>query len=329
VGGLGAILTSDDAVNWVRRVSEVTNSLSAIAYGEGQFVAVGSAGTIVTSADAVNWVSRLSGVTNSLNAVVWGNAQFVAAGDLGTILSSPDGLNWGLRLSEGTNDLGAIAYGNGRFVAASDTATPGLAIATSRDGTTWVWQDAGRTGAGLSCVAFGNGQFVGVEQFGCLGPCSLVVSSTDGITWMEHQSTPSSPHAYGDKPPIAFGNGQFVFAANGLLWNSADGSNWVAHPDFDPAPLGICYGNGRFVTAGRHGSIRESGSIISLSLVPKGEAFALSLSGPSNQACTIQSSADLISWQTMTNVTLPQSNSAIFDVSSAGSDRVFYRAYSQ
>src|SRR5205807_461714 len=68
-------------------------SLSAVAYGNGQFVAVGFGGTILTSTDGVNWLLRQSGIQNYLKGVSYGNGQFVAVA-YGTILTSADGVNW-------------------------------------------------------------------------------------------------------------------------------------------------------------------------------------------------------------------------------------------
>ena len=78
-------------------------NLSAVAYGNGQFVAVGFGGTIVTSTDGVSWVQRESGTQNYLKGVAYGNGQFVAVGDgydpatgenmNSAILTSVDGVN--------------------------------------------------------------------------------------------------------------------------------------------------------------------------------------------------------------------------------------------
>jgi hypothetical protein len=256
----------------------------------------------------------------------------VVAGDLGIILSTPDGDNWVSRLLGGTNNLALLAYGNGQFVAASDNLdNPGPNIATSGDATNWAWRNVFQEAGTLSCVAFGNGQFVGLEEFACGGPCSSVVSSSDGLTWVEHQATSSSPYAYFTKPAIAFGSAQFVFAANGFLWNSADGSNWVAHSDFDPTPFGICYGNEHFVSVGEHAAIRESGGIITLALTPGpvSGSLTLSLTGPMGSAQTIQSSSDLISWQTVTNLIPVQPTTVIPFAPPTNSEPLFFRAYSQ
>jgi hypothetical protein len=53
------------------------------------------------------------------------------------------------------------------------------------------------------------------------------------------------------------------------------------------------------------------------------------LEGPTGLAYTIQSSTDLISWQTVTNITSVQPTTVILPAPSAASDHRFYRAYSQ
>ena len=71
-----------------------------IAYGNGQFVAVGNSdgtiglrdgvGTIQTSTDGLNWVLRQSGTPQhtDLRGVAYGNGRFIAVGSGGTILQS-------------------------------------------------------------------------------------------------------------------------------------------------------------------------------------------------------------------------------------------------
>src|SRR6266542_3200891 len=73
-------------------------SLIDIAYGEGQFVAVGESGIILTSADGVNWNVRQSGTHDGLVAIAYGNGQFVAVGSTydgpSPIWTAGDGVNW-------------------------------------------------------------------------------------------------------------------------------------------------------------------------------------------------------------------------------------------
>src|SRR5207247_8312805 len=69
--------------------------LTAIAYGNGQFVAVGGDnGAVVTSTDGVHWVRRLYGSSifgpeyHWLSGIAYGNGRFVAVGDFGEIWES-------------------------------------------------------------------------------------------------------------------------------------------------------------------------------------------------------------------------------------------------
>jgi len=58
------------------------------------YVAVGSRGTIITSADAATWTPRASGVTNDLTAVAYCNGRFIAVGANATILESGPVMHW-------------------------------------------------------------------------------------------------------------------------------------------------------------------------------------------------------------------------------------------
>src|SRR5439155_25856476 len=107
---------------WTARNPLLTgNTLTAIAYGNGQFVAVGQKGTVLNSADGVDWVQRQSGTQSNLLAVAYGSGRFVTVGEGNTLLSSVDGVNW-IELQSGLPwgtraTLTGVAYGDGLFVA--------------------------------------------------------------------------------------------------------------------------------------------------------------------------------------------------------------------
>ena len=207
--------------------------------------------------------------------------------DSATILTSTDGVNWVQRESglTGNNRLFGIAYGNRQFVAV------GTSIVTSANGLDWVQRQL-ETQDYLSGIAYGNGQFVAV------GDNMLVLTSTDGVDWVERP----------------------------------DGVDWVERRSGgERSLLGIAYGNGHFVAMGPGGRILESGSIITLAITPKAGTglFTLSLEGPTGLGYTIQTSTDLISWRNLTNITSAQGTNIILDALPAASERLFYRAYSQ
>jgi hypothetical protein len=64
--------------------------LTAVAYGNGLFVAVGKWGAILTSPDGETWTEQASPTGNPLFGVTYGNGTFVAVGDFGIILTPPE-----------------------------------------------------------------------------------------------------------------------------------------------------------------------------------------------------------------------------------------------
>jgi len=99
VGSRGTILTSTDATTWTPRASGVTNDLTAVAYGNDRFVAVGANATILESG-LVMHLDRLQSLSN-------GAIQFTLAGPAGQVLelqTSTDLAKWvaltGIKLNE-------------------------------------------------------------------------------------------------------------------------------------------------------------------------------------------------------------------------------------
>jgi hypothetical protein len=363
VGWPGAILTSADGVNWTQRqasIQDTTNSaFYGIAFGKGQFVAVGETsrvggnivlgetGTIVTSTDGVNWVQRQSTQT-PLKSIVYGNGQFVAVSDFDTtMLTSADGANWEPRLPSGQSwngyaGLSGIAYGDGRYVAVGRAETNGPSkgdvvsfpmILTSVDGVSWVSQVLGtQPYAGLNAVTYGNGQFVAVgagywpdleEAF-----TAIILTSTNGTNWVERQSTANTGlHA------ATYASGQFVVTGrSGGILTSPDGMRWVQRPSPTADTLsGIAYGNGHFVAVGLNPTVLESGTIITLAIAPGNGTglLTLSLEGPIGLNYTVQSSTDLISWRSMTNISGAQPTNITFEALPSDPNHVFFRASSQ
>ena len=133
------ILTSTDGVTWAQRQSGTTINLRSVAYGNGQFVAVGGGegGSILTSANGVNWIQRESRqAEGTLHvyfdfavSIAYGNGRFVAVGNdccgdgPSSFVTSVDGMDWIVRPSGTWNHLQGIAYGNGHFVAFGDNGT--------------------------------------------------------------------------------------------------------------------------------------------------------------------------------------------------------------
>ena len=176
----GADLPDDDPLPVVRRV----------VFAGGTFLVVGQEGgdrgsashwLILTSPDGTNW-SRQSGEPNGeshhLNTAAYGNGVYLAGGWVG--LPTTEGLLLlSTNLTEWTSvpapfrDIEGLSYGKGMFIAV------GSGIATSSDGVHWTNQ-LGAIRNGFSAVTFGGDSFVAV------GDSSLLMSSSDGVTWREH-----------------------------------------------------------------------------------------------------------------------------------------------
>ena len=87
----GPVVSADSGLTtWTSEVSGTTNTLEAIIFADGFYVAVGADGTVVSSTDANAWTVRDSGTINFLTAVTYGNGHFIAVGTSGTVATSSD-----------------------------------------------------------------------------------------------------------------------------------------------------------------------------------------------------------------------------------------------
>jgi hypothetical protein len=287
------ILSSLDGAAWSRSVVPAEDALADLAYGNGTFISVGAsehAGVILSSADGVAWTPQPSSVTNGLHAVAYGEGQFVAAGAQGVILTSPDGLIWTRRTSGTADSIDHIAYGSGRFVA---------------------------------ITAHSNG----------FSSDYRLVVSTDGVGW----SALAKPILSNDYSAITYGNGQFIF----LDWSwdplvgderlaSPDGITWRQMVGPGRGIHGFAFGNYTWIAEGVSGTILQSGPFVTLGLTPNAGngLLTLSITGAAGLPYTIQSSADLISWQSVTNFTPAQPTTTALEGISPMGGQTFYRALS-
>jgi hypothetical protein len=238
---LPAVLRSSDGTNWLRQTVEdkhhpLEHSLVDVAYGNGNFVAVGGSyaysrsvmKVIYSSKDGVTWTQRLEQQSEPLNALVWGNGKFVIAGNGGHIMSSSDGISWELTRLPTTDDLVSVAHGNGTFVAVGGPRSRGnfftsAIIYSSPDGVNWTKRDAG-SGQMLQGVTFGNGTFVAVRWFG------PYLTSTNAVTWTPHDlggaPTVNSTVTYATMSSVHYINGWFLARDGSGTWISDDLAAW-------------------------------------------------------------------------------------------------------
>jgi hypothetical protein len=285
------ILTSPDGTTWTRRATElqldtIGNTggiqLFAVAFGGGQYVAVGESGGIATSNDGISWISRRTPNSPQVyfGSIAYGDGLWVADN-----VTSNDGVVWkeGPRLAAGTF-VKNVSFANGIFVAAavggkilrrtaldewslvSGYATPrapagitygnGLYVVTGLGGATaasndgYVWRVRGEDGYSFQRVTFGNGLFVTSSDY-----YQRVATSSDGVTWTIGQNF------VGYLIASVFARGRFVGCSFGYMAVSPDGVAWTKIP-LTSMPsrfyTGIAEGSGLYVSVGTAGSLAVS-----------------------------------------------------------------------
>ncbi|WOO43334.1 hypothetical protein [Rubellicoccus peritrichatus] len=206
-------------------------SLNATVYGNGRHVAVGDNGWLMTSSDGNSWTPRISNLSDDLHGVTFGEGtltnggaiieRYVAVGANGAVAFSADGTTWNT-VTE-SEEFNAIANGNGTYVAVGENAS----ILTTTDGA--VWADPATIPSSiqgaLNGVSFGNGTFVAVGQAG-----QITYSNNNGVDWNVADSglvNDLQGIVFGDGFFVAVGfDGSIVTSADGVDWRlRPSGSN--------------------------------------------------------------------------------------------------------
>jgi len=231
-------------------------TLSAVAYGLGQYVAAGADQELLVSIDGLTWTDAdpTQGTVSYLD-VEFGNGIFVASGTEGRV-DVLNGPNAGGTTFGDSALIAAMAYGNGTWVGVGGVFDLALGwsevIVFSKDnGASWDVALVEPVPNALSVttdVAFQSGRFIAVAGDGG------VRGSLNGEDW-------SSPtQIASDLKCIAGGGGVFVAAGeSGNIRRSLDGGLSWANEDFGGnAWFGAAYGKGIFTLVGQNGSIASS-----------------------------------------------------------------------
>ncbi len=173
--------------NWCYPIPQ-GRALYAVAYGGGQFIAVGDSGTIVNSGDGYHWTNQVSGVTSPLRGVAYADGEFAAVGDGGIVLLSTNGIGWSQVPALTANSLLGIAGdsswradGGPQFLAVGYA---GVALQCVND-LQWSPTPSGTTNT-LNSVAYFDSDYIAVGANGVvdlyLGSFAPVPESQTGIT---------------------------------------------------------------------------------------------------------------------------------------------------
>jgi hypothetical protein len=168
------IVSSSDGQTWTEfPVSTVSAYLRAIAWGAGNFVAVGDDGLVFVSADGIAWHQVDVGTTEGLYRVAFGNGRFVATGTHGTILTSTNGSNWQNRSIVYSGVLTSVAYHAGKWIVPTIEHTW-----TSSDATTWTDNANNLTASLYTLISAGTSPVLLASR-----PGGDLYLSEDGLTW--------------------------------------------------------------------------------------------------------------------------------------------------
>jgi photosystem II stability/assembly factor-like uncharacterized protein len=221
VGSNTGIFTSSDAVTWTRLPIPAANSLNAIGYGAGRYVAIGDGGYITSSLDGDTWVGNTtaSGTGQSLRGIAYANGRWIVVGAGGVIRTSTNGTTWTTVASGITTGLNALTTFGSTFIAIGDSGV----ILTSVDGLTWTPTPSGTTQSLRAvCVDRGTAYIVGFNR--------TVLASTDAQTW-----TPRTVPGQNNTNPnfrgvTAANGGLFIVGDQGVALFSPDSVTWSYLP---------------------------------------------------------------------------------------------------
>ncbi len=399
--GSSGLFNSTDGTNWLPAYSEPSTPLYGVTQTADGFLAVGDSGVIITSPDALTWVRKTVGTLEALLQIAYGNGRYLVAGSHGVVLTSANGLDWIQHNAGPTLDLVGLAFGGGRFLACgSDAGVPGLWVTTN--GTTWLpkpspttngisgieyadhrflafggvnfigtgfifvsqdgdqWEAAAVEPADeIQSVAFGDARFVAVGRSG-----TVLLSLDHGATWTRQNSGASN-----DLTAVAYGRGRFITldrygnlftSADGVMWKpqtlgfavtvprlifandrfagvewlghiltSTDGLSWDLKPTPARALRSLLFNENRYVAVGDWGTVLQShyaGPPRLLSPQFSTEGFSFSVLGEPGRIYQVQAAEGFApaTWSVLLQYEHPQTNFLFLDRTS-NSLRQFYR----
>lgn len=209
-----------------------------VAHGNGTYVGVGGVGAIATSPDGLNWKPVLPGTLEYFGSVAFGGGIFVAgSGTISTSTNGVQWDHHpGVPIDV---ELFGIRYLNDLFVAIGieyvSGGKPNGVLYTSADGLQWIRRlhvlpPDSQEGVYFSGVAYGNGRFLVVGyDYGSMGPNGIIYTSTDAVQW-----TPADPDPPLSNPQyIAFAGSGFVLFDSKRILTSADGASWQLRHELD------------------------------------------------------------------------------------------------
>lgn len=241
------VVYSEDGINWVKPVINISVYWNRVTYGNGKFVAISHSNKAAYSEDGINWTATTLPEYANWYSVTYGNGKFVAISTLWNVSAySYDGIKWARSTLPQSESWKSVTYGNGKFVAIANNTS---IAAYSEDGISWAATSI--TESNWQSVTYGNGKFVVIAN-----DSSISAYSEDGITWNETRIVradwKSVTHGSDKFVALSNTNDVFAYSEDGIVWNEyypsddiVKAANWNS----------VIYGNGKFVAVGNNSSV--------------------------------------------------------------------------
>jgi hypothetical protein len=293
VGYDSQLWTSPDGTTWSAHALSNYYELESVAFLNGLFVAVGNNGYAFISGDGFGWIRRATSTSRRLLGVTYAFGKYIAVGTRGVIVSSPNTLDWTTETSGTPDRLEEVIAANDLLVALGENGT----TLTSRDGATWVKQNLGTT-LDLDGLVAGDNRVVVVGKSGA------ILTSTNGTDYPEQVSgTTANLHG------VAFDHGLFLAVGEpGAILTSTNGRAWSSQSALSSSSLKrATYGNGLWVAVGTEGTIltspegtqwtqRNAGRFDDLNDVAFGNGQFIAVGDQSPPNGTLLASYDGVNW---------------------------------
>jgi hypothetical protein len=249
--------------SFTARASGTSVDLHGLAFGNGQFVAVGDGGKVTTSSDGAQWALRPNALTANLRSVTWGATTplYVTVGVAGFNAASPDAITWTpgpLALGQ----LNLVRHAGSNFVSAG----AGGLLYLSSDGMMWTAFNSHVTQALYGLAVGGE-----IVLFGAAG--TITASSDQGLSWAQVTSAGVTFDLLG----AAFGAGRYLaLGTGGNVLSSTNLSSWSTSSSGAGATLnGVTWDGARFWAVGDAGVILSSSDGQSFTRYGSGTSAAL------------------------------------------------------
>lgn len=219
-------------------ITDENSTLRDVANGNGIYVVVGDNGAIIRSNDGINWQPQNGVVSENLSGITYNtvNKLFYAVGDAGLIISSPDGVNWTeyKRLTPAVK-LNSIMSVKGDEIIAGESGNVFEVAVTSKRGMVVV--QGLDDGSNATSTAFNGDETMLIGTANGDLYYKAYSSSFSTANWSRTKTFTNMPIS--DISYNALNSSITATTLNGYVTKSTDGKTWSVATSIDPLNTSI------------------------------------------------------------------------------------------